>query len=545
MESAYSRRQPDNAGAEKELLARGSRWFINAWQRPILNSTANKVVLFAAMAALCGVRAYIGLIGTRNFSHDAFMLFDGAWRMLNGQHPHIDFYSHVGYLTYVPTVIGLWLARGTAWGFGYGQALSGLLTGCWAYWLGRKRLADVPLVLLCLSVVLMTVAPFALGFSPMRPTPGMIYNRQGYAFLALILVEAFEKAKPASERDEFWGGISSGSILAILFFLKITYFAAAVILVALLLPCRTQMKQRWSGIAGGLLGITLASCAYYSFHMGPLLHDLITIGGGKHIHFGWYLLDLVLQDAAIATALAIAAALLLSAYGNQRAGLSVILAGAAITLAGMAMILGNYEQVGFPLTVFLAIVVLNQVNLQVPEQRLTPDFFQAAVLVFGSALIAGSLTSGLGGMTFALGQRLLAQHTQHFRMARLSGFTTGLDDDWYAQLVNDGVPLIERFRRSNDTLMSLDFTNPFSYGLGMHPAHGGTPVFQFGTTFNDRFRPSPEFLIGAADLIVVPKKASDPTLDDNVPRLYGPYLKSHFHLVGESRDWRLYRRNGE
>ncbi len=497
------------------------------------------------MVVLCGLRAYIGLIGTRDFSHDAFMLFDGAWRMLNGQRPHIDFYSHVGYLTYLPTVVGLWLARGTAWGFGYGQALAGLLAGFWAYWLGRKRLADVPLVLMCLSVVLMTVAPFALGFSPIKPTPGMIYNRQGYAFLALVLLEAVEQVKPPAERDEFWGGVSSGSILAILFFLKITYFAAALLLLGLLFPSRTQTKQRWLGLAGGLLAVTVASCAYYSFRMGPMVHDLITIGGGKHIRFGWYLLDIVLQDAAIAIALAVAAALLLSASGSQRAGLAVILAGVAIALAGTAMIFGNYEQVGFPLAVFLAIVVLNHVILRVPQRRLAPDFFQAAVLVFGSAVIAGSLLSGAIGMTFALGQRVLAHHTQNFKMARLSGFTTGPDDDWYAQLVNDGVPLVERFKRPNDTLMSLDFTNPFSYGLGMHPAHGGTPVFQFGTTFNDRFRPSPEFLMGAADLVAVPKKASDPTLDDNVPRLYGPYLKSHFHLVGESRDWRLYRRNGE
>ncbi len=473
------------------------------------------------------------------------MLLDGAWRMLNGQHPHIDFYSHVGFLTYLPTEIGLLLSRGTAWGFGYGQAIVGLLIGFWAYFLCRGRLADVPLTLLCVSVVLMAVAPFALGFSPMKPTPGMVYNRQGYALLALILVEAFQQAQIPAPKEEFGGGVSTGAVLAVLFFLKITYFAFALFFLVALLPCREQRKQRWAGIVVGCLGITLAACAYYKFHIGPLIHDLITIGGGKHIRLGWYMVDGVLGGAIVSLALALVAALLLAAYKEYRSGLAVALAGLVIAFSGSVMILGNYEQNGFPMAVFLAVVVLNLVTLRIPATPNRFDLFQTAVLLFGSALVLGSWVSGGLGMAFALAQRVLPHYSAGFSMARLDGFTTGPDDDWYAQLVNNGVPLVNAHRRPNDTIMSLDFTNPFSYGLGMRPAYGGTPVFQFGTTFNDRFKPTPAFLIGSADLVVVPKHASDPTLDANVPRIYGPYLKSHFHEAGESRDWVLYRHNGE
>ncbi len=519
--------------------------FVAAWRFPLLKRTWGKLLLILVIVVLCVVRAYVALIGTRVFSHDAFMLFDGAWRMLNGQRPHIDFYSHVGFLTYVPTGIGLWLSGGTAWGLGYGQALVALLLGIWAFLLGRKPLADVPLTLMCITVVLMAVAPFALGFSPMKPTPAMLYNRQGYALLALILLEAFQPVTRRAEREDLWGGISTGAILAILFFLKITYFAVALFLLVTLLACRTQSRTRWLGIAAGLVAITAASCAYYGFHARPLVHDLITIAGGKHIYLGWYLIDGVLQEAGIVAALAISAALLLDVYHERNAALAVLVAGAAVAFAGTVMIFGNFEQIGFPLAAFLAIIVLNALNLRIPEARDAPDYFHASVLVLGSVLILGSLLSGMIGMTFALGQRVFLHGAEAFNLPRLSGFTTGPDDRWYADFVNNGVPLIEKFRRPKDTLMSLDFSNPFSYGFGMRPAYGGTPVLQYGTTFNDRFKPTPEFLIGSADLIAVPKKASDPTLDINVPRLYGPYLKSHYHVLGESRDWRLYRRNGE
>ncbi len=532
-------------GEEYQLVVRSVDAFVKGWRLPLLAGPWGKLLLALVILGLCAERAYVGLIGTRDFSHDAFMLLDGAWRMLNGQRPHIDFYSHVGFLSYLPTEIGLRISRGTAWGLGYGQALVALLLGIWTFLLGRKRLADVPLALMSISVVLMAVAPFALGFSPMKPTPAMIYNRQGYALTALILLEAFQPATGTAERDDLWGGLSTGVILSILFFLKITYFVIAVFLLIALLPCRAQSRSRWLGVAAGSVAFAAACCAYYGFNIQPLIHDLVTIGGGKHIRLGWYIIDGVLQDAGVVAALAASAALLLYMHRELNGARAVALAGVTLAFAGTVLIFGNYEQNGFPMAVFLSIILLNAVNLRIPVTRIAPDYFHASVLMLGSVLIAASLFSGMLGMTFALGQRMFLHNTEAFDLPRLRGFSTGPDDNWYADLVNNGIPLIKRFRKPNDTLMSLDFTNPFSYGFGMRPAYGGTPVFQYGTTFNDRFKPTPEFLMGSADLIAVPKKASDPTLDDNVPRLYGPYLKSHYHLLGESRDWRLYRRNGE
>ena len=51
--------------------------------------------------------------------------------------------------------------------------------------LGRKRLVDVPLALMCLAVTLMAMAPFALGF-PLKMGPATTYNRLGYALIALV-----------------------------------------------------------------------------------------------------------------------------------------------------------------------------------------------------------------------------------------------------------------------------------------------------------------------------------------------------------------------
>jgi hypothetical protein len=93
--------------------------------------------------------------------------------------------------------------------------------------------------------------------------------------------------------------------------------------------------------------------------------------------------------------------------------------------------------------------------------------------------------------------------------------------------------------------MSLDFSNPFSYSLRIKPARGGTTVLQYGTTFDDRHRQSPEELFGFADLVMLPNFYSDGTLAASIPRLYGPYLNSHYKKVAESVNWQLYRQNGD
>ena len=520
--------------------------FERIWEFPLLAPFRASLALFLVIFALCGLRAFTGLIGSRDFSHDAFMFFDGAWRMLSGQHPHIDFYSHVGFLTYLPTAAGLWLSHGTAWGFGYGQALVGLVLGVWTYFLCRDRLTDVPRALMCVAVVLIAVAPFAIGFSPLKVSPGMIYNRQGYALIALLLTEAFQAPLSRRQRYELRGGISSGVILALLLFLKITYFAIGLFLLVALLFCRSQERQRWTGIAIGFVSVSFICCAYFRFRMSSMLHDLLLVGGGKHIHIVWYIFDNILADAAIVITVAGVAALFLRGRGAIRPAKTIFLASVVIAIAGTALILSNYEQDGFPLTAFAAILFLNTVVLQAPVVHAGEDLFRVSVLLLGSVLVFNALLSGMLGIGFATAQRILLAHKlKRFDMPRTSGFTTGISDDWYVNLVNDGLTLVKKFRRPGDTIMSLDFTNPYSYGLGMKPAHGGTTVFQFGTTFSDESRPEPEFLFGAADLVAVPLKASDPTLDDNVPRIYGPYLKSHFHVVGETEYWELYRRNGE
>lgn len=516
--------------------------FNRAWTSPAFDSLTVRAVLCIIVAAICLSRALIGLKGMQSFSHDAFMMLDGAWRMLNGQRPHIDFSTNVGTLAYVPTAIGLWMAHYHAQGFGYGQALAGFLLTVWAYILGRRRLSGLLIALFCLAMCFIATAPSALGFSPLRTSPGMTYNRYTYAFIALLLLEALNW-RDLSIRSRFWGGVSTGAVTAILLFLKITGFACAVFLLLALFPCERQTKARWRGILIGFLSLSAAMCAYFSFNMWPMVRDMITLAGARHFWFE-YRVDAIFQDAMVLSAYAIAAGLLVHARGDRRGFSSLAIAGIAVSVAGACLILGNYEFAGFPLAVFLVILATERATAHPIKRSSSLDLFHASVLLIGSAFIVGSLASGAIAMSNGLYRAVWkARNAPRMNTPTLSGFVPVGADQWYTGYINDGIKLLRIYRRPGDTVMSLDFTNPFSFGLALPPAPGGATVLQYRSTFDDTHRLSAQRLFGGANLVMLPKRFSDPTLAESIYRLYGKYLAGHFILLGESKWWYIYRGN--
>lgn len=310
------------------------------------------------------------------------------------------FYSHLGVLAYLPEIAGLWIAKGTAYSFGYSQALVAAFLGGWAFWLAHRRMADVPTILFTLATVLVSVAPFAPGFPPLFFGPGMIYNRWGYALLALIFLEAFGGRKMLTASDELWGGVSTGALLALAFFLKITISVAAVFLVATLLPQRPQVRVRWTGIVIGLVALSVPFALYYRLQFGPMIHDLIMIGRAKHIPWRTYQLDEMVESVALVLALAGIASLFSAMRDSYRSALSILLAGIGVSLVGVAMLIGDHEYNRFPLAAFFAIAVCDKTE----NSAIAPVSaeLRACVLIVGFASMVALFAGGLMSVSYGV-----------------------------------------------------------------------------------------------------------------------------------------------
>ena len=524
-------------------LERLAARFVAVWSYPFLASSVVRAALLVALVSLCLVRTYLGLSGIVVYSHDAFGALDGAWRILSGQTPHADFYTPLGPVIYLVTAFGLLLSHGGAEGAGYSQALCGGLLGFWTYRLSRPRLGHLPAILMCLTVVLLAINPSSVG-EPPPSTSCMAYNRYGYALVSLLLVEGVARLDSAGRRQELWGGISTGVILALLLFLKISYFVGGTALVAALIPCRKQVKERWAGIVSGFLGVFLIFCAYLGFNLVPMWNDLRMVAGAKPARISWFIVDNLYMSVAFYLAFVFASASFLSSVGDKPAARAVRISGVAVCLAGIFLLSTNFQFYGLPLNAVGAVLVLKQIGA-LPAAGQSQTFKHASLLVWGSLFVAGTLSYEAMGLGFGVAQKQSWEDTPHasFRTDVLAGFRTF--ESSYVDLVNDGLSLVSRYRRPSDTVMSLDFSNPFSYALGMRPAPGGATTLHYRGNFNDSHHPAPQRLFGQASLVMVPVVPSEKGLLLSVPRIYGPYLEEHFHLVGGSPGWRLYRHNPE
>lgn len=541
--------EPDRLSNTARLDQRISSWsvnFINCWGYPLLRPVWVRLVLLLLIAGFCLTRAYIGLTGSQGYSHDAFMFFDGAWRMMNGQRPHIDFYSHLGPLTFIPTLAGLWLAHGTALAFGYGQALAALVLGAWAYLLARNRLGDVSTLLMSLSVTLMAVAPSALGFAPLMIAPAMIYNRQGYAVLALVLVETFAERRRDRQPNDFWGGISSGFALAVLLFLKITYFVFASFLVMAFALLRPHTSRRWAGVVIGFGVLSLLICTYLTFNLKAMIRDLMVVGLSKHFHPDLYSFDGIFIQAATLLVLGAMAALLLVLYDKREPARRVAIGSALVCLVGVLLLFGNYELTGFPLAAFLSILIIHAVTVHMPNIKGSLNMLHPFVLLLSSVFVIGFLGIQALSLPFGVAVKLIkAPRFPGLASPILKTFVPIDSDHGYATYVNQGLALLRQYRHPTETVMSLDFTNPFSFGLGIKPAPGGTTVLQYRTTFDQTHRQSAQSLFASADVVMLPQPDffSDGTLEYSIVPIYGGYLNSHFTLIAQTKYWQLYRRN--
>jgi hypothetical protein len=544
---------PDNPAAGS-LSERILSW----WNSPLLNRPWFLGLVQAVLIGACALRAWIGLSGMRNWVHDAFILLDGAWRVRNGQVPYNDFFTDVGPLVHVLNAFGLRLSHDMPAGLGYAQAIAGLIAGAWSFGLSRRRLSPIGSVLVTTLAVFLTLAPFDTGNTPTMTTPAMVYNRYGFAFVALGLIEAACARSTVTRLSEVLGGVSTGVVAILLLFIKVSYFPGLLLLLLLLLGCRRQTSWRWTGLLAGAAAAFLPFLIYLRWTLGAMWRDLLILAGAKHVLREWFLAEALYGSALPLAAFAFLAFALLSRWGAPVAGRRVLTIGIAVAAVGMLFVPANFPGTRLPLNAVAAVIVIDRVEAYFSarersgagrwEARFSESAMRCAVLLWGALFIFTPLFLDAAGLGYAARGRtsVLKVSGSTFNEPGLAGFSTF--DSGYAHFVNDGLELARQHRRPDDTIMSLDFSNPFSYALRIGPAWGGTPMgMQFRTNFDDNNHVEPERLFGHASLVMIPQPEtfSNSSLAGSIPRIYGAWLEKHFHLIGETVFWRVYRNNGD
>ena len=517
----------------------------------LLTNPFRRGALLVCLLLLCVVRTYLGgPFAMKRYGPDAFILLDGGWRILNGQIPHVDFHTPIGPVIYLLVALGLKAASLGASGLNYAQAIAGAVAALWAYRLGARRLSDVASVLFCLFAVLLALAPYELGESPLLSSPSFTYNRYGYVLLVLILCETLWPPLDRSSlgREELAGGISTGIAGGLLLFLKANFFLAAGMLVVGLWISRKQQWNRWVGIGCSGLAVCVCGLLYLHGHWTAMWSDLRMAAGGKHIEAD-FLRHILVDNAGVMTAV-----LLLALFTSWvRAGINtenetrhLTYSALVICAVSYAVMLGNHQEAGMPLCTAFVIGLMSAVtDRKRTGNRAAPALLCAAVLCWGTVVVLAPIAADAAGIGYAAMQSLASRNRNIVKAEapRLSGLlfvgpATSRDfGPSYVGCVNDGLRMLREVPAS-DAVVTLANTDPFSYALEKRPARDGLTWIADGNNVSERFKPAPEAVFRDAAAVIV----SNYVTDGGAVRLYGAYVSRNYHLVRRSSCWDLYRR---
>lgn len=217
------------------------------------------------------------------------------------------------------------------------------------------------------------------------------------------------------------------------------------------------------------------------------------------------------------------------------------ISGLGVCLSGFFLLLTSWQFYTLPLDSIMVVLLLERA-VPAAASRLAAPSLRFSALLVGGLFALNFIASHTLALEFALSQKLRPGSYSSFASTPLLGFNSPVERH-YVEYVNDGCDLLERYRKPVDSVISLNFSNPFSFALGMKPSSGGTTWLQYGTNFDDRHGPAPSRVFGNATLVMLPKVFSDLTLPETVLRVYGPFLHEHYALIAESAEWWLYRRN--
>lgn len=459
----------------------------------------------------------------------------GAWRVYNGQVPHVDFHEPVGQLNFWLTAIGFHLIGPTPRAFLLGELLALAVVLPIALFTAWRRLPLAAALSFALFASLPIIIPVNIGELDTFSF-AMSYNRFGWCAISVLALILFVPPRAESRFDGV--DVAAGAVLLLgLFYVKITYFLVGAAAVALALVVCAHVRTRryaWSGV------FLLAAVNAALPHSHPYLDDLWrTARFGPRTSAGVFVHS-ILNNAAEYSLCGLG--LIAGVWSWQRgvAPPRVPVVAAFLIAASMLLISHNTQVRGVPLATVIAYVLYAAVTQRDVAGRLTDTgLLLMALLVFPALSVASSLGSIAAYHRTATNRDALHEversNLRGLAIPRGSGPRQPVQLE-YLDTVVDAVALLQA-RPVHGPIVNLDRVDPFPFALGQVPARGGD-------LFGDLplpLRPADE-IFGEAAHVLVPKQSSSPRWTANAVAHYSGYLAERFPVREEHQHWTLLSR---
>ena len=501
---------------------------------------------------------------------DVATMLDGGWRLLNGQKPHVDFYSPLGLLPLLIVAGGMKIGSPSASAFAYSQAILLPVLTLWAWALLRTRTSAFFSGAVAFWIGVLAVAPRSLGYAPPLVSYSMQYNRWGWALMLIACIELF--VPPRAGKSGALAAASTGVVAGLLLFLKLNYFGAVIIAIAIRLVLSGVDRKWLTCAAGALAGVAGAGFWYLNFDLGAFSGDLKLLASVQHpLTRVFTVVQLLFGNAPdfwlLASAI-LAAGLSISRSRGWKSAAHLLAVPVSLAVLGILVCSANFQMFEIPLTAFAVFCVAEQLRPHLQRGGDPTKIGYVAVCLMALAIIGNTLYRDLATLAAASSSPAKDEAWTRFdagplRDLKVEGAPKGVTPDsvrlalragavpWreesgeaypYVLWLNDGVHLLKDHSGAKSRVVVLDLSNPFSFALGLTPPRGDALFWQYKQTFDATHFPPPEKIFREVTLVMVPKVPISKASAIILHRVYSRVLASEFQRVAESDLWILYER---
>jgi len=544
-----------------------------------LASTSQRaqMISFAAMAlfvsSLGGLMYSVGLPVISALPWDMAIQLDGAWRIVHGQIPSIDFRSVIPPLTLELSALGISLGSPSAACIAYGNLLLFLMLTPWAWVIARRRLSAAYACLFAAFVGAIVLTPRPLGDKIGATSYAMLYNRQGWAITSVILLSLLVPVLPTVSKRPILGGLGNGVLLALLAFSKLSFFAVAAAAIVLnAVVDRLSWLSLMLGVVVGYLSTVIVLGAATGLDFNAYLGETAAIAqayipGKSRDVIGITLKNL--DQIFIIVALSLLC-LRKAIPEDQQADLwrkGRLLIGIAFMVgAGVLLTATSAQRIDIPLFAVAGLLCVEWLRRTCPTKPVTGDLITGGGYLFGAIILVPLLIGPLLGKDAAaimnasvlhVSQKASAAGTQTFQSRTLQDFVIAGDRSVISDIapnqpavvypgqINDGMRLLRKYVTQRSRIMTMDFSNPFPFALELPPTQGGATCWLVEASFSKAAHPGPEAAFGDANLIMIPSYERNANTVAALKAIYGDYLRRNYRLIDRTEIWELYERRAQ
>lgn len=497
---------------------------------------------------------------SKTMTQDLLFNLSGAWHVYHGHVPHVDFHDPSGRLSFMLTAIGFHLLGPSPFAFLVNVAIMATVLFAASFLAAVQRLPLLPAAIFVVFICLLALMPANVGDRPEQYTFAMSYNRYGwcaYSILAFILF-----VPPHDRKGHAWIDLAvAGPLLAMMFYFKITYFAAGLATVGFALLFHPHVGRHWRAwlIVCGLL-VANALAPYNHAYLGDIT-SWATSGAVRKslmLHFNNFIAALG-QYGPYLAAIVVACWMWWSGRATFRLPLTLTF----LLAISLFLLSQNSQVVGLPSGIVMLLVLYDQLRTHFYSLRnrdiapvlstlLLFPFFAAGVFAMSIAGYHAKADDGRGlyvvdhtnlrGLAVLDGDRGTFLSFSHaFDYPARTKATSApplylLSDYEYVLVLMEAADLLRG--REPGGIALLDSVNPMPFMLGLEPPRGAN----LWSAWNAPTRPAAEYLAGAR-YVLVPKFPTGPNWTADLMHLYGGYLDEHFRHAAETRCWILLKRS--